>query len=92
MNFWQALRKILRNIKDFEALLPVIVVTIFFQNYMNMKAEAREKDEKLKGIGHYAIEVIRDVPWPADKGKDYKLTLLQQANYFVQKGELVPLA
>lgn len=67
LDFWQALRKILRNIKDFEALLLAIVVTIFFQNYMNMKAEVREKDEKLKGIGHYAIEVLRDEPWPVDK-------------------------
>lgn len=67
LDFWQALRRILRNIKDFEALLLAIVVTIFFQKCTNMKAEAREKDEKLKRIGHYAIGGIRDEPWPVDR-------------------------
>ncbi len=67
LDFWQALRKILQNIKDFEALLLAVVVTVFFQNYMNMKAEARERDEKLKRIGQYAIEVLRDEPWPVDR-------------------------
>ncbi|MCM1161008.1 MAG: hypothetical protein NC412_07275 [Roseburia sp.] len=67
LSFWQALRKILRNIKDCEALLLAIVVTIFFQNYMNMKAEEKEKAEKIKKIGHYAIELTRDKPWPISK-------------------------
>lgn len=67
LDFWQALRKILRNIKDCEALLLAIVVTIFFQNYMNMKADEKEKEKKIKGIGHYAIEVVRNEPWPVDQ-------------------------
>lgn len=59
-NFFLVLQLILKKSGSYGALLAAIIATIFFQSYTGMKAEAKDREDKIISIGHYAVSVINE--------------------------------
>ncbi len=54
-DFFQVFRLCIKNGGSYSTLITAIIVTVFFQNYINIKNQAQERERQLREIGHYAL-------------------------------------
>ncbi len=61
-DFFTVLQLILSKCGSYSALLSAIVATVFFQSYVNLKNDNKDRENKIKSIGHYALYILEKPP------------------------------